>query len=364
VTRNNNNNNAIEKAPPSASTLAVLMEREGFCSPDLFVQRVDPLAKTALVLRMSREAYRATSFLDDRLLPHTPDGFVMPHDHLARWVHAITAPPRPIHFIFHSGHVGSTLLSRLIEEADGVLALREPPTLRTLASAHDALSRAEPVLSSAQFDTWMATQVRLWQRGYEDTRCVIVKATSDTARIGLNLMQGAPEARALLLNLTAESYVSMALSAASLAELHAKVSERARRLAKMLGENETIDSSGEAAAMSWLTERLTQERLSHPWPARTLRVDFDDFLTDPSMHLRAVFHHFGLDAPRALIEDTAAHPLMRQYSKNPSKSYSSAERAQRLQNSRRDNAGEIRRGLAWLDRVARAHPRAATALAA
>lgn len=356
--------NEIEKDSPSASTLAALLEREGFRSPDLFVQRIDPLAKTALILRMNRQAYRATSFLDDRLLAHTPDGFVMPHDHLVRWVQAITAPPQPIHFIFHAGHVGSTLLSRLIEEAAGVLALREPPTLRTLATVHDTLSHPNPVLSIAQLETWVAIQVRLWRRGYDDTRCVVVKATSDTARIGQTLMQVVPEAKAILLNVTAEQYVATSLSAPSLAELHGKANERAVRLSRMLGENETARSNGETAAMSWLTERLTQDRLSHPWPARTLRVDFDDFLAEPALHLKTVFYHLGLEAPAALIQDTAAHPLMLRYSKNPDRAYSIAERTQRLQQSRRDNAEEVRKGLAWLDRVARAHPRAATALAA
>jgi hypothetical protein len=353
------------KSPPaSASSLAARIATEGFCSPDLFVQRVDPLAKTAVILRMSREAYRATSFLDDRLLAHTPDGFVMPHDHLVRWVQAITSAPQPIHFIFHAGHVGSTLLSRLIEETPGVLALREPPTLRTLAALHDALTHPKPTLSNTQFDAWLGTQMRLWRRGYDDTRCVIVKATSDTARIGQQVLQAAPDAKAILLNLSAESYVATALSAASLAELQRKSSERAERLSRMLGENEPVCSNGETAAMSWLAEHLTQRRLVHPWPNRTLRLDFDEFLAEPGLHLRAVFHHLALDAPAALIEHTAAHPLMQQYSKTPGKLYSTAERAQRLAHSRRDNAEEISRGLAWLDRVARAHPRVAAALAA
>jgi hypothetical protein len=256
------------------------------------------------------------------------------------------------------------LLSRLVEEAAGVLALREPPTLRTLAAAHDALSYPNPVLSSTEFDNWVATHVRLWRRGYDNTRCVVLKATSDTARIAQTLMQVAPEAKAALLNVAAGEYVATSLSAPSPQELRSKANERAVCLSRMLCENEAVRSDGETAAMSWLTERLTQERLSHLWPARTLRVDFDDFLAEPGLHLKAVFHHLGLDAPAVLIQDAAAHPLMRRYSKNPDKAHSIGERAQRLQQSRRANAEEIRRGLAWLDRVARAHPRAAAALAA
>lgn len=352
----------VERAPASTS-LAELIAREGFRSPDLFVQRVEVQAKTAMILRMSRAAYRAAGFLDGRLLSHASDGFVMPHDHLVQWVQAITDAPRPIHFIFHAGHVGSTLVSRFIDQAGGVLGLREPPTLRTLALAHDALSHPDAVLSSSQFDTWMATQLRLWRRGYDDTRCVVLKATSDTARIGHNLMQAAPESKALLLNVAAPSYIAMMLSSPSLLDLETKAGERARRLTRMLGENEPTRSVGQTAALSWLAEQLTQERLAHPWPTRTLRVDFDDLLGEPGMHLKAIFHHFGIEAPVALLEDAADLPVMQQHSKNPDKAYSTAERAQRLQQSRGDHAEEIRQGLTWLERVARAHPRAAAALA-
>ena len=256
------------------------------------------------------------------------------------------------------------MLSRLIEEADGVLALREPPALRTLALMHDALSHPTADFSSSQFDAWTSTHVRLWQRGYANTRYVVVKATSDTARIGQRLMQLAPATKAILLNLPAETFLAMALSAPSLTELADKASERAARLLRLLGETPTVTSAGEAAAMSWLAEHMTQERLAHPWPTRTLRLDFEAFLADPGLHLRAVFHHLDIDPPSSLTRSAAEHPLMRRYSKSPDKAYSAAERAARLRRSKRDNADEIRRGLDWIERVAAAYPGAAAALAA
>lgn len=361
---NKHKNKTLGASDGAASTLAARIAAEGFRSPDLFVQRIDAIARTALVLRMSVDAYRATSFLDDRLLAHTPDGFIMPYDHLVRWVEAIAAPPRPVHFIFHAGHVGSTLISRLIEEARGVLALREPPTLRTLSQLHDALSRPEPPLASAQVEAWTATQVRLWRRGYDDTKAVVVKTTSDTARIGQTLMHLAPESKAILLNVSAENFLAMTLSAQSLKDLTSKAGERAVRLTRLLGKIPAATSNGEGAAMSWLAEHLTQDRLAHPWPTRTLKLDFDAFLGDPGLHLRAVFHHLDIEPPPALIRDAAAHPLMQRYSKSPDKAYSAAERSERLKHSKRDNVDEIRRGLAWIDRIAQTYPRAAEALAA
>jgi len=125
-----------------------------------------------------------------------------------------------------------------------------------------------------------------------------------------------------------------------------------------------VASAGEAAAMSWLTESMTQQRIADAHAARILCLDFDAFLADPGLHLRAILHHLSVQAPPKLLDAGTAHPLMQRYAKNPDKPYSAETRAERLKQSRRDNADEIRRGLAWLDRMAAAHPSAAAALAA
>jgi hypothetical protein len=361
----NSKNSEIEQGSATGrSSLSDLLARSGFNSPDLFVQQIDPASRNATVVHMSREAYRTSSFLDRRIEAQTPDGFIMPHDHLVRWTQTITDAPRPIHFIFHIGHVGSTLLSRLIDEADGVLALREPATLRTLAAAHDQLAGSNPLLSAADYDTWLATQLRLWRRGYEKTRVVVLKTTSDTARIGHTLMNDAPAARAILLNVTPETYLAQALSAYGSSDLPKKLPERQARLMRLLGLYEDARSQAEIVALSWLAEQLTHDRIAHPWPDRVLRVDFDAFLAKPDAELTAIFGHLQIERPAGLREGVAAHPLMQQYAKSPGLAYSSTDRAGRLAASRQVNAEEIRAGLAWLERVARAHPRVATALAA
>src|SRR3546814_2757077 len=76
--------------------------------------------------------YRAASFLDQRLLT----------DRVGREWRAWNAlpdlgaaAPRP-DFIFHIGHVGSTLVSRLLAEVGDALPLREPMLLREIGRAH------------------------------------------------------------------------------------------------------------------------------------------------------------------------------------------------------------------------------------
>ena len=102
----------------------------------------------------------------------------------------------PVHFIFHTGHVGSTLVSRLLDETGSVLSLREPLPLRTLADAHDALGHVDSLLSDAQFDRSLAQFMRLWGRGYATTRCVIVKATSSAGRLAAPILSAQRRHRA------------------------------------------------------------------------------------------------------------------------------------------------------------------------
>ena len=74
-----------------------------------------------------------------------------------------------INFIFHTGHVGSTLVSRLLDETGPVLSVREPLPLRTLAEAQDTLRAPESLLGEPRFELLLDTLMRLWSRGYPAT---------------------------------------------------------------------------------------------------------------------------------------------------------------------------------------------------
>ena len=85
-------------------------------------QALDPAAGIARLVAMDREAYRAASFLDDRLMQLPVDAQLLP------WPDIEAATERDLRqdarWIFHIGHVGSTLVSRLLGEIRGVLAVR------------------------------------------------------------------------------------------------------------------------------------------------------------------------------------------------------------------------------------------------
>ncbi|MGE0830264.1 MAG: hypothetical protein AB7O04_13045 [Hyphomonadaceae bacterium] len=329
-----------------------------------FPQRLEPVQEMIRFIRMGPADYRDASFLDDRILtPQTQGGWVQ-HGDVERAL-AKAKPGLPLHFIFHAGHVGSTLISRLLDEA-GALPLREPQTLRTLAEMNDSAGAADSLWSDARLDAIFATHIALWRRGFGGERAAILKATSSAARVGEKLLSLAPNARALCLNLKPEPYLATLLAGAnSWLDLRGMGAERMRRMTRMLGDapgHLHALSLGELAAMTWLCETLTQRRLIANTGARTLAIDFDAFLGDVSGSMNRIAAHFMLGADADFGSRAAASGALSRYSKSPDHAYSPQARAQILAETRAAHGGEIRRGLAWLEAVGARHGAAAAAL--
>ena len=105
--------------------------------------------------------------------------------------------------------------------------------------------------------------------------------------------------------------------------------------------------------MSWLAESWTQREAVSRLPDRVMALDFEAFLGGVEDSMRRIVEHFGLPADERYLSGLAASPAMTRYSKAPEYAYTPALRAEVLRDSRRDNREEIRKGLAWLERLAR-----------
>ncbi len=328
-------------------------------SPDAYPQRLDLVRSRVLVIRFGPDAYRSASFLDDRIITPATQGVWLPISRVAEAASRI-ADPRPLNFLFHTGHVGSTLVSRLLDETGLVLPLREPLPLRELADAHDALGEPESLLSESQFAAALDMSLRLWARGYEWTRAVVVKATSSAGRLAVPLLTARPESRAVYLNLRAEPYLAALLAGANSAEdLRGHGPGRMRRLrargAVAPGALHEL-SVGELAALGWLVETASQQDALRQFSGRVMAIDFDAFLGGVSEYMGRILDHLGLNPGKRYLAAVGSSPTLARYSKAPERPYSPHDRNLMLRESRRDNAVEIRRGLAWLERVAGSDP--------
>ena len=156
-------------------------------SPDIYVQKIDLARGAALLVQLNESAYRAASFLDDRILTPGLKGAWASLESVLGAADSQLAN-KPLHFIFHTGHVGSTLVSRLLDESGRVLSLREPLPLRSLADARDVLGSPESLLSAAELERLERALLNLWSRGYSSTDAVVLKATSSSCRIATSLL--------------------------------------------------------------------------------------------------------------------------------------------------------------------------------
>jgi len=328
-------------------------------SPDVCLQRYDLAPNTALLIDIGATNLREASFLDDRVLKPTMKGAWVALGRILRAVQSIPSP-QPLHFIFHTGHVGSTLVSRLLDETRTVLPLREPFVLRQLADTFDRLDQVDSLISEREFEALAEGLLRLWSRGDTNTRAVVLKATSSAGRIAPTLLTRSAGSRAIYLNLRVEPYIATLVAGQSAdTDLRGHGPERFRRLVSY-GVRALPPfhrhSKGELAAVSWLAETWSQHKALDAHGNRILAVDFDAVLDDVAEHVARIVKHFEVPHEPAFLASVSASPVLRRYAKAPAHAYSPVLRAQILSDARRLHAEEIRKGLAWLDKLAAADP--------
>ena len=165
---------------PRAARIESLLPRLAD-DPTVYLHTLDLVRDRALLLEVDRGFYRDATFLDERVLGPGRVGAWVPLERVWR-AFETAPPPRPAcAFIFHLGHAGSTLLSRLLDEVPGVLGLREPLTLRPLALAANRLALTpDPALAAVCARALPNLHAALARR-FDGDRAVVVKARRASA---------------------------------------------------------------------------------------------------------------------------------------------------------------------------------------
>jgi hypothetical protein len=297
---------------------------------------------------MDRDAYRAASFLDDRVLQQPVDAQLVPWPNVeAAMASELRTDAR---WIFHIGHVGSTLVSRLLGELDGVLAVREPRLLRDLAlSAPEVRARH------------VAPVAKLMSRTFAEDETACVKSTSFTSEIAAELVPGGE--RALFMYATPRNYIASILAGEnSVQELRMLAGPRAQRLNARdiyLPAQTDADLAGaawaaEMSALEVAAEAMTDRRIA--W------ADFDHMLRDMESELARVAGFFGFSADADRVHAIATGPLMSRYSKALEYEYSPNLRRELIGEVSEQFGREIDSALAMLRRGAEKSPLLARAL--
>jgi hypothetical protein len=291
-------------------------------------QALDPAAGVVRLVAMDRAAYRDASFLDDRMLQQPVDAqnlaWPIVEEAMAGEIR------RDARWIFHIGHVGSTLVSRLLGELDGVLGIREPRFLRDLA------------MSPSEIRERYASPVpRLMSRTFAAEEISCVKATSFVSEIAPELVPAGE--RALLMFASPRNYIASILAGEnSVKEMRMLAPVRAQRLGRRVSALWAAHNDAQLAAIAW--------------------GDFDFMLAQMPPELSRVAAFFGFEADEGRIEAVARGPLMGRYSKHLGYEYSPQLRRELIDEAVDNFAPEIDGALAMLRAGAEKSPLLARAL--
>jgi hypothetical protein len=310
-------------------------------NPEYLPFQLDLASGRVLFVRLDAQQRREAAFLDPRALPPQPQGAWVP-------LPALVAPTTDdviADGIFHIGHCGSTLLSRLLDSWSEIEGLREPLPLRDLAAAwHAPVSPRE----------LLALLMACWRRPLPPASRIAIKATSSCNALIEPLLRDGGLHRAILLDMPLATWLATLLkSEDSVRDALAAFDERAGVLhahgIALDGEYAPRDAI-EACAMGWLAERLRFDALaSSEFASRVLRVDFEDLLSSPEAALSRIAAHLELDP--AGVARALASPAWGRYSKAQQHGYGRDDRAHDLALAQQRFGEEIARGVAWVERA-------------
>jgi hypothetical protein len=317
--------------------------------PSWFPQQLDAAGDRVLLVHMSEANYREASFLDQRML--TPQS----KPQWAAWDELAAADQdyrRDAQFIFHIGHVGSTLIARLLGELEGVFALREPQILRNFADQAAEQGKAEALWGPGEFDTRLATATAWLSRTFDTEARALIKATSFVSEIAAPLL--GEDRKALFLTLSPERYILTILAGEnSRQELAMLAPSRLARLHHRIGRDEWTlwdMPEHERAAMSWLCEMTALEKAAET--SNVIWCDFDDFLVEPGDSLEEFARFFGFVCDQNRARALTQGPIMTQYSKAPDYDYSASDRENLLAKAADARKDDIAKALIWLKEAA------------
>ena len=323
--------------------------QELFTSPDLYPLLLDTERGILTFLRMTRESYRNSVFLDLRARS-AGDGtydFRLPDLLLAATRQP--AAHKRTHYILNSAYCCSTLLARYFELLPSCFVLKEPRLLAQMAM----VERQSLHWWDAAFDLCL----RLLSRTYDPDQMVFMKPVDCCSMIGHRLLQHNPEATITFLMIPLRNFI---LSILKSGERRDWAGMRVRQIFKrgatwpqIAGKNLEQLSVAESSACLWLVHRyLAEELLRGPHRSRVLLVDGDEVAESPRQTLAAITALCRLPVDDAQLDWLVSHPWVARYSKDLSRPYDASTRAAEITELERCWSAEADTGMEWAARHA------------
>lgn len=303
----------------------------------------------ALWVRVPAPVVKRASFLDQRVLPDAAAKLRTP----LSWLQQAPQTSTPLRWIFHCGHVGSTLLSRLLDTPNARV-LREPQILRSLASSRREAGFAwSPWSVDEWWQQWAAPSLSLLARHRSDEHGVLIKATSATAHLMPDILQRRSQDQALALAMPLDLYLAaMHISPAAMQDIQGFAPARIQQLRQWLQRPPAGLSAlqqDQLIAISWLVTLWPMAQAVAACPQRCQWISFADLMEHPqdtAAHCSDALHWCGSVDPEG---------LMNHYAKDPSRRFDSQARWRQLDALRLQLKPKAEALSAWLCELVKEH---------
>ena len=345
-----------QPGPPQGDAAAALRERYTtlFATPDLLPWQLDLAGSRLLLALMDEPAYRAAAFLDQRL---NMDGRLQaiwaPLAQVSADARASGRRQTAAVFLFHIGHCGSTLLSRLLGEDPRLLPLREPLSLRSLAESERQAGSAGAPLDRAAWEALRELLLLLLTRSYGESQRAFIKPSSNCNNLIVPVLGSHPGHKAIFLYLNLRSYLANLLRPQSRNALYVFAADRAADLRRLMpGIELSFEDLPPArlGALNWTASmaQFAQAQDDLQCGPRLRAIEFEDLLRNPVTHLLELYGFLDTPMDAVQVERLLAGGHMRRYSKDQRFAYTPELREVDLRASLEVHRAEIDDAGAWL----------------
>lgn len=316
-----------------------------FINPDFYFLGID--GGQAVFAPMDRQSYHRSIFFDQRIsaapgpMVRAPLSAI-----LQNMADRDMGEPKPICWILHVAHCGSTLLARALDMPDRTLVVREPMTLRQIGVLEGARASVpgQPVARSVDI---LRLARRMLEKRYDPILPVIVKCNVPVNCIATALMALRPEDKAIILHFGLDDYLSAILRSAKHRQWVSRVSLETR-LSELeeIGDANAMTDAERAAAL-WLMQMRAFIQVLDGFP-NSRSLDANALFDNPRDTLLSAASLFGIAEPRALVEHLLVGPLLTSYAKNPSVAFDNEQRLARRNATRLEIKHELEQAREWL----------------
>ena|GEM_PF-385346 len=324
-----------------------------FTTPDIYFYKMD--GQNAQFAHMTAGHFQESIFLDMRIKPASEGLAQVSLPNLMSVNQRAPMTRRPINFIFHIAHCGSTLLSRAFDRTDAALVYREPHALRQIG-VEVAQTPVYPGMAPVT-KAKLAFALTMAQKRYMPNQPVIVKANVPVNLMLPEVMAGIPGSKGLLLYLPLEAYLlSILKSEANRSWIQGLCREIGWRFCRALNLDPAMIadlSIPQATGFVWLAQmKLFADALKAMPALKTLNAE--TFFKTPAPVLEALSAHFSVPLDRAYFDDLAAGDLFNRHAKDPGRVFDDEARRVELEMRKKALSGDLEEALAWTRPKARA----------